>query len=330
MRLGRLLASGLVLLAGQSLAAGGLGAQAVRINGTVVDERAQPIQGAVVRLTGADSAITTKADGAFLFEGIFPNGMILTITATGYEYKSIPLSPGNTALTVTLKSKVTRLDPMIVRPKAFRVKGQVVDAKSGDALMFARVTLYPDNRYRNANAVGDFRFDSVDAGTMTIVAEAMEHLPVAVQFSATRDTSVGKIRMPIDSVALRMIAQQVERLKRRSMGSEFSVKYADRKDIAREARSAISEMVEKLLLHRLDRRRTMQQSATESCVFYDDQKIAPGMLFGIYPELIERVEVFHRGGMVRIYSKRYVMSLLAKEELKKPVYIVTPGGIFCD
>jgi hypothetical protein len=313
-----------------TFSASALAAQPVRISGTVVDERSQPVAGATLRLTGADSAVTTPANGTFLFEGIFPNGMILTVTAPGYEFRSIPLSPGNTALTVTLKSRITNLDPMIVRPKAFRVKGQVVDARSGDALLFARVTLYPDNRARDANDVGDFRFDSAGAGTMTIIAEAMEHLPVAIQFTATRDTSLGKIRMPIDSVAMRMMNQQVERLKKRSQGSEFPVRYADRTDIAREARSAISEMVEALLVRRLDRRTTMRQSASESCVFYDDRKIAPGMLFGIYPELIERVEVFHRGGMIRIYSKRYVMSLMGQEMLRKPVYIVTPGGIFCE
>jgi hypothetical protein len=306
-----------------------LRAQPVRISGIVVDARLRPIAGATLRLTGADSAITTPPDGSFVFEGLFPNGLILTVSAPGYQYRSIPLGPGNTALTITLQSSVITLDPMIVRPKTFRVKGQVVDAESRDALMFARVTLYPDNRARNANAVGDFRFDSVAAGTMTIVAEAMEHLPVAIQFTAMRDTSV-KIRMPIDSVALRMMELQVGRLKKRAQGSEFTVKYADRKDIAREARSAISEMVEKLLVMRFDRPRTMQKSADESCVFYDDRKIAPGMMFGIYPELIERVEVYNRGGMIRIYSKRYVMSLMAQDQLKKPVYLLTGLGVFCE
>ena len=297
------------------------GAQLVRVNGTVVDARLRPIRGATLRLTGADSAVTTGVDGAFLFEGIFPNGMILTVSAPGYSFRSIPLSPGNTTLTITMEGGITQLDPMIVRPKRFRIKGQVVDARTGDALLFARVSLFPENRVVDASNVGDFKFDTVSAGPVTIVAEAMEHLPVQLQFNASTDTSL-KIRMPTDSVALRMIAQQVVRLRKRSQAVPHAVKYADRRMIQLEARGNISEMVDKLLVRPVNPARWMRdQSADDGCVFYDDKKIAPAQLLGIYPELIERVEIYARGGMIRVYSKRYVMSLMGQEQLRKVLYL---------
>jgi len=298
-------------------------AQAVRVNGTVVNERLQPISGASLRLTGADSMLTTGPSGTFQFEGIFPNGMILTVSAPGYEFRSIPLSPGNTTLTITMKSSVTTLDPMIVRPKGFRIKGQVVDAKSGDALLFARVTLYPKGIAVDASNVGDFRFNSI-MGPVTIVAEAMEHLPVQVQVNPSRDTSI-KIRMPTDSVAVRMIAQQVARLQTRSLAVPHSVRYADHDRIQNEARTSIAEMVDKLLVRPMNRRGLSAKSADEGCVFYDDKKIPPGMLLGIYPELVERVEVYARGAMIRVYSKRYVMSLTGQDQLRKVLYL--PIGI---
>ena len=290
-------------------------AQAVRVNGTVVNERLQPISGATLRLTGADSMLTTGPSGTFQFEGIFPNGMILTVSAPGYEFRSIPLSPGNTTLRITMKSSVTTLDPMIVRPKGFRIKGQVVDAKSGDAMLFARVTLYPKGVAVDASNVGDFRFDSI-MGPVTIVAEAMEHLPVQLQVNPSRDTSV-KIRMPTDSVAIRMIAQQVTRLQKRSLAVPHNLKTADRDRIRIEARTSIAEMVDKLLIRPMNRRTLTAQSADDACVFYDDKKIPPGMLLGIYPELVERVEVYARGAMIRVYSKRYVMSLTGQDQLRK-------------
>lgn len=295
-------------------------AQIVRVNGTVVDERLRPIPGATLRLTGADSAVKTGADGAFLFEGIFPNGMILTVSAPGYDFRSIALSPGNTALTITMKSGITTLEKMVIRPKGVRIKGQVVDEKTGDGLLFARVSLFPDGRTVDASNVGDFRFDSIQ-GPVTIVAEVLEHLPVQVQLNPSRDTTI-KIRMPTDSVALRMIAQQVVRLKKRSQAVPHTVKSADRRMIQVEARASISEMVDKMLVRSVNTARWMRdQSADDGCVFFDDKKIAPAQLVGIYPEIVERVEVYARGAMIRVYSKRYVMSLMGQEQLRKVLYL---------
>lgn len=315
-RVGEILA-----IAGFLLVPGAVRAQVARVDGTVVDAGLRPIRGATLRLTGADSAITTDADGKFLFEGIFPNGMILTVSAPGYSFRSIPLSPGNTTLTITMEGGITQLDPMIVRPKRFRIKGQVVDAKSGDALLFARVSLFPENRVVDASNVGDFKFDTVSAGPVTIVAEAMEYLPVQIAFNASADTSI-KIRMSTDSVALRMIAQQVVRLRKRSQAVPHTVNYADRRMIQLEARASISEMVDKLLVRPVNAARWMRdQSADDGCVFFDDQKIAPAQLLGIYPEIVERVEVYARGAMIRVYSKRYVMSLMGQDQLRKVIYL---------
>ena len=297
-----------------------LSSQAVRINGTVVDERLQPIRGATLSLTGADSTLTTGPSGAFQFEGLFPNGMILTVSAPGFEFRSIPLSPGNTTLTITMKPSITRLDAMIVRPKRFRIKGQVVDDRTGEPILFARVSLFPERRATDASNVGDFKFDTVAAGPVTIVAEAIEHLPVQVQLNPTRDTTI-KIRLPIDSVAVRMMAQQVTRLVKRSLAVPHNLRTADARTIQREARSSIAEMVDRLLIRPMNRRTLNSKSADDACVFLDDRKIAPGMLIGIYPEIVERVEVYNRGAMIRVYTKRYVMSLTAQDQLRKVLYL---------
>jgi hypothetical protein len=217
---------------------------------------------------------------------------------------------------------------MIVRPKGSRIKGQVVDAKTGDALLFARVTLYPKGVAVDASNVGDFRFDSI-MGPVTIVAEAIEHLPVQMQLNPSRDTSI-KMRMPTDSVAVRMIAQQVTRLQERSQAVPHNVRYADAKRIQNEARTSIAEMVDKLLIRPMNRRTMNGQSADEACVFYDDKKIPPGMLLGIYPELVERVEVYAHGAMIRVYSKRYVMSLTGQDQLKRVLYLNIGLHPVCD
>jgi hypothetical protein len=326
MQLRRLFLAGII---GAGLSPANAHAQAVRVNGTVVDAALKPIRGATLRLTGADSAVTTGTDGAFLFEGIFPNGMILTVSAPGYEFRSLPLSPGNTTLTISMRSSITRLDAMIVRPKTFRIRGTVVDSASGHDLLFARVTLFPEARSTDASNIGDFRFDSVGAGPITIVAEAIEHLPVQVQFTASRDTNV-KIRMPVDLVARRMIGVQAKRLEKRSYSTPLTVKSANRQDIAREARLNIGELVDKMLLQPWYPSRRAGIPTDEACVFYDDKRVPPGVLDGIYPEVIERVEIYRRGAMIRVYSKRYVMSLMGQDQLKHVFYMQAGTGVVCE
>ena len=38
-------------------------------------------------------------------------------------------------------------------------------------------------------------------------------------------------------------------------------------------------------------------------------------------EIVERVEVYARGGMIRVYSKRYVMSLMGQDQLRAVLYL---------
>jgi hypothetical protein len=54
------------------------------------------------------------------------------------------------------------------------------------------------------------------------------------------------------------------------------------------------------------------------------------MLLGIYPELVERVEVYAHGAMIRVYSKRYVMSLTGQDQLKRVLYLNIGLHPVCD
>jgi hypothetical protein len=308
----------------------GAGAQTLRVSGTVVDERQTPIQGAVVRITGSDTAMTTGPSGTFTFGSIVAGRLILTVAAPTYELRSIALElTRDTIITVAMRTRVTMLDPMVVRPRQVRIRGTVVDSATREPILFALVSLYPGGRTTDASNIGKFTFDTVSTGPVTIVAEAMEHLPIQVPFDARRDTTL-TIKLAIDSVAVRMMARQVTRLEKRSQSEPYTVRSFNRDEIARENRSTVGELVDRLMLVPNDPRRRAGRSADEACVFYDDRKIAPGMLDGMYPELVERVEIYRRGAMIRVYSKRYVMSLSGQEMLRKVVYIPVVTMTVCE
>jgi hypothetical protein len=54
----------------------------------------------------------------------------------------------------------------------------------------------------------------------------------------------------------------------------------------------------------------------DECVFYDDMRREIEDLIHLPPESIERVEIFgSRGTMVRVYSRKYVASLMGGRRL---------------
>lgn len=304
-------------------AVSGAGAQTVRLSGRVVDEAGMaPVRGATVRVTGSDTTMTTGPSGTFSFAGLLPGRMVLTVSAVGRQFKSIPLEIyADTVVDAVMRPMVVTLDPMVVRPGGIRIKGTAVDSATGEYLWFALAGLYPAEVFYEASN-GDFRFDKVAPGPVTIVVEAAEHLPAVIHFNARRDTTL-RVKLAIDSVAIRMIGHQVLRLTERAASSPYVVLDYGRKDMERQRTATVGEFIDRQLFRPPGRKTRGGQSADDACVFLDDRKIAPGMLDGILSDLVERVELYRKGEMIRVYSRKYVRSLIAKDNLPKATFIPT-------
>ena len=297
-----------------------LSAQTVRVSGRVIEEaRGTPVAGAAVRLTGS-SAQTTDSLGRFQFTDVVPGKYIVSVSSIGFRLRTVELAVGtDTAIVVQLARRVVSLDTVVVRPKYIRIRGTAVDSASGDNLLQAQAILYPDGKFVGAMS-GTFTFDSVAPGLVTIVVEGAEHLPVRVEFEATRDTTF-RVRMGIDSVALRMIALQVRRLEQRAQSVPYTMRSFNRTLIAEHRMSSIGQFVDRKLSRPIDPAMKARMSAMSACYFVDDVRVEPAMLDGLLPELIERVEIYRNGRMVRVYTKRYVGSLIGKAGLQKITYM---------
>jgi hypothetical protein len=302
----------------------------VRVSGRVVDETGTaPVAGASVRVTGSDTTMTTGPSGTFAFGGLIPGKMVLTVSAVGRRFVSMPLElEADTVITVVMRPHVVALDPLVIRPGALNIKGTIVDSVTGDYLWFAQAGIYPGERWVNARNA-DFKFDKVAPGPVTIVVEAAEYLPAVISFDARRDTAF-RVKLVIDTVARRMIARQINRLDERAEAQPYDIRAFTREDFDRERAESIGRFIGRQLFRpQFTQREQMAQSASDACVFYDDRRIPPQMLQGILPELVERVEFYRRGAMIRVYSKRYVRSLIVKEVLPKLTYIPTGFGPMC-
>jgi hypothetical protein len=317
-------------------------AQTVRVAGVVVDERQLPISGATVRLTG-DLSARTDQSGRFEFGAAVPGRYVITTTSIGFELKSLDLTVArDTSLTIVLNHRTVTLDTMVVRPRNLRIKATAVDSATGDFLMQAQATLYPGGRLVGATS-GVLVFDSVSAGPVTIVVEALEHLPLRVELALNRDTTF-RVPLGIDSIALRMTAIQVKRLEERSRAISMPTTALNRQAIKREGASTLHELLSRRIYEDpMLARKSFDSPPEDGCYFVDDVKVARGVLDGMIPELVERIEIYRGAGapppkftsrpktdrnfgtaqMVRIYTKRFVATLPRQTNLPPVLYMGT-------
>ena len=296
-------------------------AQTARVSGRVVEDgRGTPVANATVRISGAADQVTDSL-GRFSFTNVFPRRYIITVASIGYRFKTIEATiERDTTLLIAMTRRVTTLDTMVVRPRYVRIKGTAVDSATGDALMQAQATLYPEGKFVGA-MTGTFRFDSVAPGPVTIIVEGAEHLPVRVEMDVTRDTSF-RVKMSVDSIALRMIAIQVRRLEKRAQSVPYQMRSYNRNLITEHRVMALGDFLAQRGVVDLDWRR-LAGGLSPGCYFVDDIKVDKAVVLMQDPQLIERVETYRKGGMIRAYTRRYVGSLIGREGLQDVRYIPT-------
>ncbi len=287
------------------------------VSGVVTDASSPrtSIAGATVRMNG-QPPYTTDREGGFVFNRIAPARYTLSVDVVGYRARTIDVDVrSDTALRIELEPAPVTLDSLVVRGGFVTIRGTLRDAATREPLMDAQVFMYPGSR-RIGAINGSFTIRNVPRGdSVSILAEAMERLPGSVTFTAGRDTSIN-IDLKIDPIAQRMIAQQVVRLDRRANSIPYAKRGMGRQDFERQPSGTIAEFL----------RRTLSPSAVSTtapylpispCIFLDDQRIEADELLGQVPDMIERVEIYGgtRARMIRVYTKRYVSTLMRHERL---------------
>jgi hypothetical protein len=293
---------------------GAIAAQQVTISG-VVTERSQSLRlsRATIRLSEIATAYTDR-DGRFQFSGVSPGRYTLLLQAFGYRSRSIELQVrADTSLTVELEPDPVPVDSLVVRGETVTIRGRVRDAESGLKVLQAEITLDPGARAMGALS-GDFTLEKMPKHQpFRIRVDAIEYLPAFVELTPARDTTL-HIALTIDSVALRLIAQQRRRLQSRFQALPHSLKALNRDEISRTVTASIGELIRHNLPHGTAQDRPPYR--VDACIFFDDVPATFQDLVNTPPQLIDRVEILgYRGKMIRVYSKRYVASLMKRPSL---------------
>ncbi|HEX2167276.1 MAG TPA: carboxypeptidase regulatory-like domain-containing protein, partial [Longimicrobiales bacterium] len=313
---------------------GSASAQQATIRG-VVQERTDgsPIAEASVRLGDGLRAVT-GADGGFVLERVDPGPYTIQIDALGYVSRRVDVViRGDTTLVIRLEVDPIRIDQ--IEARLVTIRGTLHDATTGERLQSGQVRIEPGGETASASYRG-FRIQGVPSGPVRVVVRALEYLPAVFEFDAERDTTL-RVDMRVDSVGIKLLLQQVDRLAQRAEAEPYSVRELDRDDISHSGAPTIGDFITRqlpswrgrppMVLSRQRRaqagRSPLQRRASSgpACVTYDDVPVELDVLEGIPSDLVERVEIFGYGGrMVRVYSKRYVASLMGQEKLPRIIF----------
>jgi hypothetical protein len=288
-------------------------AQMVRVTGVVRSrDDTTGIPGATIRFSGAPD-VQTDRQGRFLT--VMRRGRYsLSVQALGYRSFDHELYiRRDTSLTILLTEAPITLPSVSGTPGEINAQLRFIDRVTGLELMQAQATRLPDGSLQGAVS-GSLTLRGLTAGdTVTVAAEAAEHLPIAIQFVPMRDTVID-IPMEVDSVALRMIDAQVKRLDNRANAVPYARHTLDRDGIARWRLPTLWGLIRSQLSPKLFEPDPPFPPAVEMCLVLDEVPVDWYVLSSTPPELVERLEIYGSDGrMIRAYTKRYVASLMGKE-----------------
>jgi hypothetical protein len=137
------------------------------------------------------------------------------------------------------------------------------------------------------------------------------YLPYSTSITAERDTTL-RIQLEIDPIGQRMLAEQLEGFRKRSQGINARLTNWNRDALGATPR----EMLGDFLKHHL--------VSGPICFFVDDVDRSSWLpeVVGTYTtDELDRIEVYDRGLMLRIYTRRYIAKQSNNKKLPSIVYM---------
>ena len=301
------------------------GAQQVTVTGMVVERTESSwIGGATVRLSGSPPFFTDLG-GAFRFARVTPGRHTLTVEALGYQSRSMELEiRADTVLVIEMDPDPILLDSLLVRAGNITIRGEILDAATGQRVLVSQVSVEPGISTVGAVS-GYFTVRKVPRGrAVTVLVEALEYMPARIALITETDTTL-TIELVPDPVAVRMVAEQVKKLETRSNAVPLRIDEIGREDWAVAPNWSVFDLL----------RTRLGGSAAIGCLFIDEAFMGSGslsppgergipgaaqLLHGLFAPEVERIEVFGHGGMVRVYTKRFVHGMMLGQRKLKPIF----------
>jgi hypothetical protein len=289
-----------------------------QLSGRVVERGSDSgIAGATIE-TGTRHVLS-DFEGRFVIDDLPLGTHSVAINAYGYSAREVSVRlMSDTAIVVQLAPAPITLDSLLVEGRTITVRGEVYERGDDRGLLDVEIRVEPDHE-TYTNSAGRFKLEDIPAGPpLRFSVRGFGFLPIESVLSAFEDTTL-VIHLETDSLAQRMIRQQVERIENRARPHATAVMPAlDREYLLRNRNATALDIVQTrygLFLGRI------------RCILIDDRQTYNGLaeLAHFLPDELERIEVLLRGIMLRIYTREYLRERLGQAgKLPAPVFV--PGS----
>jgi hypothetical protein len=296
-----------------------IAAQQVTVQGRVVEAGTRTgISRAEIRV--GDARVLSETDGGFRMTRVPRGRALVRVAAFGYRAREFSIDVnGDTALLVELEPQAVPVDSLVIQTGDITVRGRVFALATDEPIGDAAITIR--NRSTSSNLAGSFKVTRVPRNTpVTVEVGAVAFLPVTLTITADRDTTL-RVGLAPDPVGQAMLDEAVSRIEVRSRAVPFT-----RDQWSRNQLTQFPRTIEDLLLQRYGRR------INPSCIFVNDVEMSLAgaqLLQTYYTDELERVEVFNRGTMVRLYTRRYVAKQGESVRLRPILLVVGMGRPMC-
>ena len=261
--------------------------------------------------------VTTGASGEFRLPPVPAGERVVTISALGYQTRELRLNlQRDTTIIVELEVEALRIDSLRVDVRTITVRGSVSDRLTREPVFDADVAI-ADSKFGSSNIAGNFKVRSVPASVpVRVLVRAPGYLPYSTSLTAERDTTL-RIQLDLDPIGQRMLAEQVERLRKRSQGVNARLTHWNRDALAVTPRELLGDFLKHHLV------------SGPVCFFVDDvdrSSWLPEIIGSYTTEELDRIEAYDRGLMLRIYTRRYIAKQSNSKKLPSIVYMRVGRG----
>lgn len=303
----------------QTLTAHSLDAQARAVVGgwVLASDGTTGVGNARIELEGHGSTLTTE-QGAFRFDNVTVGAYRLRIDAFGFASVSrVLIVEGDLVESFVLDVAPFILDSIVVEARSIELEGRVRDPVDDISLVDVDVfsTQQPATQTRPN---GNFSLDVYEGVPVGLSIRSFGYQPLDTVITPMEDDDRHIFHLRPDSTALRLIDSQIARIEERSGNRlAFLMRPMDRRALTRWGNMTLVDMLPRQYPFTYKR---------VSCMILDEEPLTPwtmeSSLETILVREVERIEFLFDGAMMRVYTRRFMLKMLATgNELRRPVYV---------
>jgi len=291
------------------------------VEGRVLNPTGAGIPNATVSLDGIGFRLTDDR-GGFRFGSVPLRTYTLRVEGFGYEGMTLTADvEEDVDLDIRLEVAPFVLDSMVVEARVIEIEGRVWDPVQDIPVAAADIVSNQADPTQTSWG-GRFTIRVAEGVPVRFTIRAFRYLPLDTLMVPAVDGE-NRFELEEDPLATRMIEVEIARMDERAGGLRaVTMPPLNRDELQRWRGATLRDILKSRFP---DRRRRLK------CVIVNEQDVGGPMLGPTldttFADEVERIEFLFRGGMMRVYTKEFMRTMLGSGiELRRPVFVEPPRG----